>query len=182
MTEQLPMDRRFGLGPIDQISFAVRNLDEALPRYTAMFGGPLRVMDVPGLEVVVGGVPTSATLRIGFGSTGPSGDIEVELVEVVSGDWPTLAWLDEHGEGLHHVRYPVDDLAAVRAELVAAGFEVLLEEPNDVFAYLASPLLNGMAVELISLSTRDGSPPVVAQRGPVHHDVLVVPPASVGRS
>jgi methylmalonyl-CoA/ethylmalonyl-CoA epimerase len=116
-----------------------------------MVGGPFAVMDVPDLEVVVGGRPSSTSLRLGFGATGRSGDIEVELVEVVSGDWPTLGWLDEHGEGLHHVRYPVDDLVACRDEMVAAGFTVLLQEPNDRFAYLESPLLNGMAVELICL-------------------------------
>jgi methylmalonyl-CoA/ethylmalonyl-CoA epimerase len=145
------LEQRFGLGAIDQISFAVRDLDDALPRFTAMFGGPFTVMDVPDLEVVVRGTPTATTLRLGFGRTGPSSDIEVELVEVVSGDWPTLDWLETRGEGLHHVRYPVDDLPACRAEMEGAGFTLLLREPNEVFAYLESPLLAGMVIELISL-------------------------------
>ena len=151
MNEHSALDQRFGLGPIDQISFAVRDLDDAVPRYTAMFGGPFTIMDVPDLAVVIGGEPCLTSLRLGFGRTGRRDDIEVELVEVVSGDWPTLGWLAEHGEGLHHVRYPVIDLAASRDEMVAAGFEVLLEGSGGYFAYLTSPLLNGMVVELISL-------------------------------
>ena len=151
MDAETSIEQQFGLGPIDQISFAVRSIDDALPRYTAMFGGPFSVMDVPDLPVVIGGEPCSTTLRLAFGRTGPSDDVEVELVEVVSGDWPTLGWLDQRGEGLHHVRYPVTDLVASRDEMVAAGFEVLLEGAGGYFAYLASPLLNGMVVELIRL-------------------------------
>jgi methylmalonyl-CoA/ethylmalonyl-CoA epimerase len=141
--DELP---RFGLGAIDQISFAVPNMDDALPRYTAMFGGPFTVIDVPGLEVLVRGEPSSTTLRLGFGTTG---SIEVELVEVLEGLWPTLDWLDRHGEGLHHLRYPVDDVAATRSEMIAAGFEVSVESVDGDFVYLESPLLNGMTVELL---------------------------------
>ena len=140
--------QRFGLGPIDQISFAVRSLDEALPRYNAMFGGAFTVIDVPGLEVFVDGQPSSTTLRLGFGRTGT---IEVELVEVVTGLWPTLDWLAEHGEGLHHLRFPVGDLPACRDEMVAAGFTVtMMSAEGTSFSYLTSPLLNGMTIELIA--------------------------------
>jgi catechol 2,3-dioxygenase-like lactoylglutathione lyase family enzyme len=150
MDVETPVDQRFGLGSIDQISFAVRSIDDAVPRYTAMFGGPFAVVDVPGMQIVCRGRPSTTSLRLGFGRTG---DLEVELVEVVSGEWPTLAWLDEHGEGLHHLRYPVTDIAASRAEMEAAGFEVAVEGGSGgvEFAYLESPLLNGMTVELIQL-------------------------------
>jgi catechol 2,3-dioxygenase-like lactoylglutathione lyase family enzyme len=150
MDVETPVDQRFGLGPIDQISFAVRSVDDAVPRYTAMFGGPFAVVDVPGMEIVCRGRPSTTSLRLGFGRTA---DLEVELVEVVSGEWPTLAWLDERGEGLHHLRYPVSDIAASRAEMEAAGFDVVVEGGSGgvAFAYLESPLLNGMTVELIQL-------------------------------
>jgi methylmalonyl-CoA/ethylmalonyl-CoA epimerase len=147
---ETPVEQRFGLGAIDQISFAVASIDDAVPRYTAMFGGPFSVMDIPSLEVICRGRPTAASLRLAFGRTA---DIEVELVEVVSGDWPTLAWLAERGEGLHHLRYPVDDIAASRAEMEAAGFEVTLVGGSGgvYFSYLEAPLLNGMTIELIQM-------------------------------
>ena len=145
-----PIEPRFGLGPIDQISFAVRSVDEAVPRYRAMFGGPFAVMDAPGLEVVCHGRPGTTSLRLAFGRTG---DIEVELVEVVSGDWPTIAWLEIHGEGLHHLRYPVADIDASRREMEAAGFGLSVQGGTGgvSFAYLESPLLNGMTIELIQM-------------------------------
>jgi hypothetical protein len=140
--------RRFGLGAIDQISFAVSSVDDARPRYEAMFGGPFTVVDVPDFEVVCRGTPSSTSLRLGFGRTG---DLEVELVEVVSGAWPTVAWLAQHGEGLHHLRYPVADVVATRAEMEAAGCTAILRDAGDaVFSYLEVPMLNGMVVELIS--------------------------------
>jgi len=96
--------RRFGLGAIDQISFAVSSVDDARPRYEAMFGGPF-----------------------------------------------TVAWLAQHGEGLHHLRYPVADVVATRAEMEAAGCTAILRDAGDaVFSYLEVPMLNGMVVELIS--------------------------------
>ena len=36
----------FGLGPIDQISFAVTSVERSLPWYEAVFGGPFTVRDV----------------------------------------------------------------------------------------------------------------------------------------
>ena len=146
MTPEPDQAQRFGLGAIDQISFAVPSMDDAVPRYTAMFGGPFAVIDVPGLEVLVHGEPSATSLRLGFGH---SGELEVELVEVLDGLWPTLDWLDDHGEGLHHVRYPVRDVAASRAAMLAAGFDITVESINGDFVYLESPLLNGMTVELI---------------------------------
>lgn len=153
MSETTPeVGPRFGLGPIDQISFAVHDVDEALERYSAMFGGPFTVVDVPDLEVLVLGRPATATLRLGFGRTA---GLEVELVQVVAGEWPTLSWLEDHGEGLHHIRYPVSDVGRTRREMEEAGFHVTIEGVGGpvAFAYLESPLLNGMTVELISGAT-----------------------------
>jgi methylmalonyl-CoA/ethylmalonyl-CoA epimerase len=139
-----------GLGAIDQLSFAVPSVDDALPRYETMFGGPFTAMDVRGMEVVVRGRSETVDLRLGFGQTA---GLEVELVEVVSGTWPTVSWLAEHGEGLHHVRYPVDDFVRTRDELQAAGCKPLMEGHNSgvSFGYLEVPMLNGMVVELIQM-------------------------------
>ena len=146
----MSVDQLPGLGAIDQLSFAVPSVDDALPRYEAMFGGAFTAMDVPGMEVVVRGQPETVSLRLGFGSTA---GLEVELVEVVSGAWPTVPWLAEHGEGLHHVRYPVDDFAGTLGELQASGCTLVMEGHNSgvSFGYVEVPMLNGMVVELIQM-------------------------------
>jgi hypothetical protein len=73
---------------------------------------------------------------------------------VVSGDWPTVDWLETHGEGLHHLRYPVTDIEASRREMEASGFGVTVHggAGGVSFAYLESPLLNGMTIELIQMA------------------------------
>ena len=144
------MSADFGLGPIDQLSFAVPNLDEAIPRYQSMFGSEFVAIDVPGMDVVVRGTPETVTLRLGSGS---NAGLELELVEVVSGGWPTVPWIAEHGEGLHHVRYPVDDFTGTRDQMQDAGCTLVMEgHVGDVsFGYLEVPALNGMVVELIQM-------------------------------
>ena len=150
MSADTTIEQRFQLRSIDQISFAVADVDEAVPRYTAMFGGPFNVIEVPRMEVVYGGHPSTTALKIGFGRTA---DIEVELVQVVAGEWPTLDWLATHGEGLHHLRFPVSDVDATSAQMQAAGLSVTVAggAAGIAFAYLESPLPNGMTVEIIHM-------------------------------
>jgi methylmalonyl-CoA/ethylmalonyl-CoA epimerase len=139
---------RFGLGPIDQISFAVADLDEAVPRYAGLFGGHFEVMDVEMSGILVRGQPATVQIRLGFGKSGP---LEVELVQVVTGEYPIKDFLAEHGEGFHHVRFPVADLKATQAAMEAEGYTVTLEGASAeiLFAYLESPDLAGGTIELI---------------------------------
>ncbi len=139
---------RFGLGPIDQISFAVADVDEAVPRYAALFGGEFQVVDTDLLDVLVDGRPESVSLRLGFGRTGA---IEVELVQVVSGEYPVKDHLARRGESFHHVRFPVSDLRATQLAMQAEGYTVTLEGATGgiLFAYLTSVDLAGGTVELI---------------------------------
>ena len=141
----------FGLGPIDQISFAVASVERSLPWYEALFGGPFTVRDVTLAPdaVTYRGAPADAVLRLAFGRTA---GIEIELVEVRRGEAPSLEHLLEHGEGLHHVRFPVADLDAKTAQLTEAGFEVIFggTTSRSRFAYAQAPAWLGYTViELI---------------------------------
>jgi catechol 2,3-dioxygenase-like lactoylglutathione lyase family enzyme len=148
----------FGFGPIDQISFAVTDMDRALPMYESLFG-PFtrrRVTFRPD-RVRYRGAPATATLLLAFGHTG---DVEVELVAVEDGDAPSLEHLRDHGEGIHHIRFPVDDLDAKQAALEAVGFEEVLRgttEGGAVFAYFEAPAALGHTlIELIQPAPADG--------------------------
>jgi catechol 2,3-dioxygenase-like lactoylglutathione lyase family enzyme len=149
----------YGLGAVDQISFAVDDMEKALPAYTAMFG-PFHVRKVTFSpeHVFYRGEPTSATLILGFAR---SGDIEIELVQVEDGDAPSLEHLRRHGPGVHHVRFPVEDLPAKKAELEAAGFETVLygtvPDRGVIFTYLEAPEMFGHTLfELIHYSDQSG--------------------------
>jgi methylmalonyl-CoA/ethylmalonyl-CoA epimerase len=147
---------RFGLGPIDQISFAVEDMNAALPRYSALFGDfTVRTVRLTPDRVTYRGEPASATLVLGFGR---SGDVEIELVQVADGDAPSLEHLRRHGEGLHHVRFAVTDIDDRKATLTGAGFAIVLDgttERGARFAYLEAPAEFGHTViELIQEPSR----------------------------
>jgi catechol 2,3-dioxygenase-like lactoylglutathione lyase family enzyme len=146
-----PVADRFDLGPIDQISFAVEDMATALPRYAALFGEfTVRTVRLTPDRVTYRGEPASATLVLGFGRTG---DVEIELVQVAEGDAPALEHIRRHGEGLHHVRFRVSDIAERKAALTGAGFDLVLDgttERGSSFAYLEAPESYGHTViELI---------------------------------
>jgi methylmalonyl-CoA/ethylmalonyl-CoA epimerase len=138
----------FGLGPIDQISFAVASVARALPAYEAVFGGPFTVRDVELDPACVSyrGAPADAVLRLAFGETA---GIEIELVEVLRGEAPSIEHVRTHGEGLHHVRFQIADIEAKSAELAAAGFEVIFggtTPSGSRFAYVEAPESFGYTV------------------------------------
>jgi catechol 2,3-dioxygenase-like lactoylglutathione lyase family enzyme len=149
----------FSLGPIDQIAFAVTSVEQSLPWYEAVFGGPFTVREVSlrPETVTYRGAPADAVLRLAFGRTA---GIEIELVEVRSGEAPSLEHLREHGDGLHHVRFRVADLDAKTEQLAAAGFDVIFAgtTPRSRFTYVQAPASLGHSViELIQPATAERS-------------------------
>ena len=53
-----------------------------------------------------------------------------ELLEPVDGDGPIASFLDERGQGIHHVAARVDDVGAAIERARAAGAEPIDEEPR----------------------------------------------------
>ena len=146
---------RFGLGELDQVSFAVANVDDAVRRYEPVFG-PFRVADIELDEILYRGEPSSVSLRVAFGR---QGSIEIELVEVVAGRSPTADYLAERGEGVHHVRFQVADLSSTQAAMEEAGFTTSFygEKRGTRFAYLEAPeWLGATSIELLQ-SPSNGS-------------------------
>ena len=138
-----------GLPPIDQVGYVVRSLDDALQTFGPLFG-PFQTMDSPLTGTNYRGRPSDVSLRMAFGR---SGDVEIELIEWVSGDSPHKEALDAGREGVHHVRFKVDDLAHHQAQLEAKGFGVVwshaFPDADIAWAYLEGPAeRGGMLVEL----------------------------------
>ncbi len=142
---------RFDLGPIDQVAYVVDSLEASLPRYEALFG-PFRVAESPLTDCTYRGRTVDCHLRLAVNDAGP---LEIELIEVVGGAAPHREHLDAHGEGLHHVRFRVDDLDAARDRLEAAGFTPIFEKrfgPTVAFAYVEAPgEMGGSVIELLQM-------------------------------
>jgi catechol 2,3-dioxygenase-like lactoylglutathione lyase family enzyme len=142
---------RLGLGPIDQVAFVVRSLEESLPRYEAIFGpfkaGESRIDDYATPEG-----SANCTLKLAVNNAAP---IEVELIEVAAGSTPHLEHLEKHGEGLHHVRFRVDSVDESIKTLEAEGFRSVFHKrygPTVAFAYLETPGdIGSWLVELLEM-------------------------------
>jgi methylmalonyl-CoA/ethylmalonyl-CoA epimerase len=83
----------------------------------------------------------------------PCGDTQVELICPREGDDPAARWLREHGPGIQHIAFEVDDLEAALAELRERGVEPLGEAPrlgagDTVIAFLDPRSFGGILVEL----------------------------------
>jgi len=149
MTDQLA--QRFSLGPMDQVAYVVESLEASLPQYESLFG-PFRISDSPLAACDYRGREVSCHLKLAVNNEGP---LEIELIEVVGGEAPHREHLEKHGEGLHHVRFRVDDLDRKLRELEAGGFETIFRKrfgPTVAFAYVETPEASGRSViELLQL-------------------------------
>jgi catechol 2,3-dioxygenase-like lactoylglutathione lyase family enzyme len=144
---------QLGLPPIDQVAWVVRDLDRALETFGALFG-EFQTMEhaIEGAEYR--GRKADVTLKMGFGRSGP---LEIELIEVVSGESPHREMLEKNGEGVHHIRFKLDDIAPPLSKLLELGFVVIWSHEIPQFgarwAYLEGPAEHGGAlVELYELN------------------------------
>lgn len=106
------------LPPMDQVGFVVKDLEAAIKAYEPMFG-PFNIMEPGETEFDYRGTPEKSEIRLAFGK---SGDIEIELIEWVSGKTPHKEFLDAGGEGMQHLRFIVQGLEAKIIEAEAFGY------------------------------------------------------------
>lgn len=100
--------KQLDLPDLNQVGFVVRDLDQALALYEPLFG-PFSTMDPGPMTYDYRGAQEECTMRLAFGK---SGNVEIELIEWVSGGCPHKEFLDAGREGMHHLRFIVDDLDA----------------------------------------------------------------------
>ncbi len=124
-----------GLPPIDQVGFVVKSVDEAEKRYGEMFG-PFTRMDGSVQAATYRGREADAQLEILFGH---SGGLEMEFIEWKGGESPHREFIEQGREGMHHIRFRVDDADAWIEKVAAVGYEPIWYKQFSaqiVFAYL----------------------------------------------
>jgi methylmalonyl-CoA epimerase len=105
------------LTEIDHVAIAVHDLDAAIEYYQQAFGVTVHhreIVDSDGVE--------EALLKVA--------DSYIQLTAATRDDSPIAKFLDKRGEGLHHVGYRVDDVAAALQAMVAAGARPIDERPR----------------------------------------------------
>ena len=119
MSERI--DTALELPPCDQVGFVVRDLDAALEAYTPLFG-PFTTMDPGPMSYQYRGREEECDMRLAFGR---SGELEIELIQWLRGGCPHKEFLDAGREGMHHLRFRIDDLDATVREAEAIGYRAI---------------------------------------------------------
>ena len=149
----MPDQRKTGikLPALDQICIVVKDVDRAVEFYASVFGlGPFYIVEVP-LEMTYRGQQGSRSrLKIAFVL---SGEVEIELIQVLEGETPHSEFLREKREGIHHVRFSVDGLEDMLAELAGEGIGAVWYNTYEGggMAYLGQDQVGGTMFELVQL-------------------------------
>lgn len=131
------------LPPIDQVGFVVRDLDAAIEAYSPLFG-PFEQMAPGPMDWDYRGRTEASELKLAFGR---SGDLEIELIQWISGGTPHKEFVDAGREGIHHLRFIVDSCEQKIEAAAAIGYQSIWYkrfDPTMAAAYLerdGDPLL-----------------------------------------
>jgi methylmalonyl-CoA/ethylmalonyl-CoA epimerase len=106
------------LTEIDHVAIAVFDLEAAIAYYRDTFGA-----DVAHREVVEADGVEEALLRVA--------ESYIQLLAPTRDDSPVARYLQNRGEGLHHVGYRVDDCAAALDAVRTQGGRVIDEAPRQ---------------------------------------------------
>ena len=125
---------------IEHIGIAVKDLDASNLLFEKLLGVPHYKME----DVLSEGVRTS------FFKVGPN---KIELLAALNDESAIMKFLENKGEGIHHIAFAVDDIMAEMKRLSAEGFTLLNETPkkgadNKLIAFLHPKGTNGVLVEL----------------------------------
>jgi methylmalonyl-CoA/ethylmalonyl-CoA epimerase len=129
------------LTEIDHVAIAVSDLEAAIQYYERTFGCTVdhrEVVDSDGVE--------EALLKVA--------DSYVQLLTPTREDSPVAKYIAKNGEGLHHIGYRVDDVAATLARVKAEGHRVIDEVPRPgsrgtTVAFVHPKAAFGTLIELV---------------------------------
>lgn len=128
---------------IDHLGIAVRSLDEAVPLYENALG--LRCL---GREEVA-----SQKVRTAFFDVG---GVHLELLEPTTPDSTIAKFINDRGEGIHHIAFRTDDIGGQLKQAAGAGVRLIHETPfegaaNKLVAFLHPKSTRGVLTELCAV-------------------------------
>jgi len=126
---------RMGLPRVAQIGYVVRDLEAAIRLYDPLFG-PFKTMDGSVQAARYRGRLADCRLELAFGW---SGDVEIELIQWVSGDCPHREFIEKGREGMHHLHFRVEDCDGWVEKLRPLGYDAIWTKhwsADTKFAYL----------------------------------------------
>ncbi len=125
---------------IAHIGIAVKDMKASSELFRKMFGrSPDHTETVPDQKV--------STTLFQFGDTA------IELTSATNPASPIARFIEQRGEGVHHISFVVDDLKRELERLKGLGFQLVDEKPRDgaddyLVAFLHPKSTNGVLIEI----------------------------------
>ncbi|NPA96624.1 MAG: methylmalonyl-CoA epimerase [Crenarchaeota archaeon] len=103
---------------IHHVAIAVKDLDEALKRFSDVLGARAEVEEVPEEKVRVAMIDL--------------GNARIELLQGLSPDSAISKFIEKRGEGIHHIAVEVDNIDEACREISQKGYRLVYPEPKLV--------------------------------------------------
>jgi len=131
------------LKKINHVAIAVNNIEEASKFYQEVLG-----LTLSGVEVV-----TAQKTKVGFFKIGES---NIELVQPAEADSPLVKYLENKGQGIHHICFEVDDVEAEVKAYLEKGATLIDQKPRPgahrtKVAFIHPKSSSGVLIELCEL-------------------------------
>lgn len=125
---------------VDHIGIAVRNLEKAIKSYENLGLKCESVEEIKEEEV-----------KVAMFSIGESG---IELLQSTSENGVIARFIENRGEGIHHLSFEVEDIGSVLGELRGKGVELVDERPRrgahrSKIAFIHPKSMSGVLIELV---------------------------------
>jgi hypothetical protein len=149
---------------IVQVALVTADLERCASEQSKLFGnGPWRVYELGAQNIrdyTLHGEPATGSTLLALNGSSP----QLEILQPLGGRSTHQEWLDEHGEGIHHVAALVPSVADAVEAAEATGIEVVAagwgfgEGDSGSFAYLDTSATIGILLEVFEPPTTLGDP------------------------
>ncbi len=125
-------ETKLELPPVDQLGFVVSDMDQAIAHYTPLFG-EFQVQRYELEAVDYRGQSEDCELKVAFAMLH---DMEIELIELLSGKSPHQEFLEQGRRGLHHIRFRVPRVEQALSEVAPLGYRsIWFKRMSDDLAF-----------------------------------------------
>jgi len=142
------------------VGVVVKDLERTLDTLTNVFGiGPFKIVDFPpkdtdeDVEMTYYGKPADFSAKFCFADMG---NIELEIIQPISGKSVWFDFLEKHGEGIHHIKFLVSDLQETKQYLGEYNFELIQSgsavgvNKGKTWAYFGTEDKIGFVIEVLN--------------------------------
>ncbi|GAP06498.1 methylmalonyl-CoA epimerase [Anaerolinea thermolimosa] len=148
------MEERVGLGTniITQIGIVVHDIEKYIDAYCSILGLPrpqvILTDEYEKARTIYQGKPTYARAKLAFFDMG---QVQIELIEPVDGPSTWKEFLENNGEGVHHIAFQIKDTPDVVTYLENKGIPMVQQGyyTGGMYSYLDASSQLGVILELL---------------------------------